>query len=308
MSIAEKGGSMEQNKRTQAARKTPPKKKKRSKKSIWRRRMRIAVVCIPFVAVILLVGLFIGSVTLKIENYSVEGIKKYTAEQIWAASGLEKGKSLLLSNLGEAEDNILVKLPYISKVTIKRKLPDTIAITVTQSKAELALQVGEEWVLVNSSGKVMEKLGKNEPPKEIMRLQLPTAKKCELGYEIEFDLKEDELSPIEVCENLLAQVEKSALKGKITMVDITDPEDVTMVYDGRIRLHIGMPTELSAKLNLAAGAVDHEDAIDPEQTGEMNLTVIQEAYFRPDSIEEEKGDKKEPQSEAATEQTTQKQN
>ena len=304
---------MEQNKRTQAARKAPPQKKKRSKKSTWRRRRRIAIVCIPFIAVILLIGFFIGSATLKIENYSVEGIKKYTADQVWAASGLEKGKSMFFSSLSEAEDNIIVKLPYISKVTIKRKLPGTIVITVTQSKAELALQVGEEWVLVNSSGKVMEKLGKNEPPKDVMRLQLPAAKKCELGYVIEFDLKEDELSPIEVCEDLLAQVEKTALKGKITMVDISNPEDVTMVYDGRIRLHIGMPTELSEKLNLAAGAVDHEDAIDPEQTGEMNLTVLQEAYFRPDSAEEEKKEeKKEPQSETATEeateQTTEKQN
>ncbi len=297
---------MEQNKRTQTARKAPPQKKKMSKKSKWRRRKRIAIVCLPFVALILLVVLFIGTIaSAEIENYTVSGTKKYTAEQVWAASGLEKGKSMFFSSLGEAEENITVKLPYIESAKIKRKIPDTITITVVQSKAELALQMGNEWLLVNSSGKVMENLGTKQPEAKVMQLKLPKAKKYELGQVIEFELKEDELSPIDVCKDLLSQVEKTELKGKITSVDITDPEDVTLVYDGRIRLHIGMPTDLSSKLGLAAGAVKHEDAINPKQTGEINLTVLQEAYFRPDK--KDKTEQKDAEK-SETEQTTDKSN
>ena len=282
---------MEQNKRTQTARKTPPQKKKMSKKSKWRRRKRIAIVCLPFVAVILLAVLAVGTVaSAKIDNYSVSGTKKYTAEQVWTASGLEKGKSMFFSSLSEAEKNITTKLPYIESVTIKRKLPGTMTITVVQSKAELALQINNEWLIVNSSGKVIDNLGAKQPEAKVMQIKLPKAKKYELGQVIEFDLKEDELSPIDVCKDLLAQVEKTELKGKITAVDITDPEDVTLVYDGRIRLHIGMPTDLASKLGLAAGAVKHEDEINPTQTGEINLTVLQEAYFRPDREKESKKD------------------
>lgn len=289
---------MEQ-KKNQTAKKAPQ-KKKMSSKSKWKRRGRIAVVCMPVVVVAVLLGLLLGAtVFFKVESYSVSGTKKYTAEQVWQASGLKTGKSMFASDLDEAEENITVRLPYIESVSIKRKLPHTLTFTAVESKVSLAVQVNGEWMLLNSSGKVLEKLGENEPPENVMRLKIPETAKCELGHVLEFETKEDEPSPTEICKNLMKAIDETALKGKITMIDVSNPEDVTVVYDSRIRLHIGAPTDLATKLGLAAGAVSNEDKINPEQTGELNLTVLQEAYFRPDNSKKENEQKQQKETEPA---------
>ena len=59
--------------------------------------------------------------------------------------------------------------------------------------------------------------------------------------------------------------------------------DVWLVYQDRIRMHLGTPAELESRLSFAVNVIDRENAISPVQKGEIDLTILKAAYFRPDT-------------------------
>lgn len=97
-------------------------------------------------------------VFFRVQTVTVTGNARYTAEEITGVSGIRTGDYLILLDRGEIAHNLRSGLPYIESVGIRRVLPDSVLITVEESKAAAALQIGESWWLINRSGKLLESL------------------------------------------------------------------------------------------------------------------------------------------------------
>ena len=95
-------------------------------------------------------------VFFKVNQFEVEGNQRYSTEEIAKASGVSKGDNLFLVNKTETARKLLDELAYVRSVNIKRKLPDTLVITVAETNAAAAIQSGKEWWLVNEEGKVLD--------------------------------------------------------------------------------------------------------------------------------------------------------
>ena len=270
---------------------------KTEKKTDWKRIGRIAVVCLPVVAVVLILAIILSTTVLfRVKNFEITGNKRYTTTQIIEATGLKEGKNMFVSNIGKAEDELLVKLPYIEEATIKRKLPNSMTVTVKESKEVYALNAGSEWYIVNADGKIIEILGQQQPEKGIAQVYTTAIYAPKVGEKINYNNpdetkaekedKKDEATaaptPFEEFQKLLAVVNKTSLKGKIDLYNFIDNNNVRLRYDSRIKLDVGEPVELEKKLTLAAGALENEDKIDPEQKGTMDLTVLQQIHFYPE--------------------------
>ena len=115
-------------------------------------------------SVLLICGAIIAAMTLffRVDNIVVSGQKRYTAEEIQAACGVELGSNMYLLNKYDLRQNIWNQLPYIEDIRINRKLPDTLLIEVRESGRPFALvQDGSAW-LVSGSGKIVEQLPEEE--------------------------------------------------------------------------------------------------------------------------------------------------
>ena len=71
-------------------------------------------------------------VFFKVNQFEVEGNQRYSTEEIAKASGVSKGDNLFLVNKTETARKLLDELAYVRSVNIKRKLPDTLVITVAR--------------------------------------------------------------------------------------------------------------------------------------------------------------------------------
>lgn len=271
---------------------------KTQKKTDWKRIGRIAVVCLPVVAVVLIVAVILSTTVLfRVKSFEITGNKRYTTTQIVEASGIKEGKNMFVSNIGKAEGNIIVKLPYIEDAQIKRKLPNSITVTVKESTEVYALNAANEWYIVNADGKIIEILGTQEPEKGIAQVYTGAIYAPKVGEKVNYndpdateakdenknEEQKNTATPFEEFQKVLAQVNKTSLKGKIDIYNFIDINNVKLRYDSRIRLDVGEPVELEKKLTLAAGALENEDKIDPEQKGTMDLTVLQQIHFYPES-------------------------
>jgi len=96
-------------------------------------------------------------VFFRVDAILVEGNSRYTREEIIEASGIQQGDNLFQLNKFRIDQDLRSRLPYISELTIERKYPDTILITVKESTAIAALNYGGEWWLINDSCKLLER-------------------------------------------------------------------------------------------------------------------------------------------------------
>ena len=109
-------------------------------------------------SVLLICSAIIVAMTLffRVGDIVVTGQKRYTAEEIQAASGVELGSNMYLLNKYDVVRAITGELPYIEDIRVNRKLPDTLLIEVRESGRPFALvQDGSAW-LISANGKIVE--------------------------------------------------------------------------------------------------------------------------------------------------------
>lgn len=82
---------------------------------------------------------------------------RYSAEDLMEASGISIGDNLALLNKNRTAANILQRLPYVSHISIQKKLPGTLILNITQSEAAAAIQSEEgNWWLIDDNCRLLE--------------------------------------------------------------------------------------------------------------------------------------------------------
>lgn len=264
---------------------TPEERQRLAQKNKKKRKRRLLLVIITAVLIIsaLIIGLMYGFFAIfKVIDYTVEGAHIYSEEEVFTISELAIGKNLFFSDIKSAEKRIQTNLPYIGLAVISRKMPGTIRFVLTETEPACALAQGNDFVLLDKDGKVLERTAQM-PDDKLPRLACPPPKTVQTGYIIEIDTQEGALaSPLEIYKDLLAAIDSSNLQG-ITLIDITDTTDVWLTYQDRIKMHLGTPKLLEKRLIFAAELLKSEDAQYPGQKAVLDLTILKTAVIKPET-------------------------
>lgn len=119
-------------------------------------RNRLIIQLVSIVAVVLALVLCL-SIFFRVKTITVSGADAYSAWAIREASGLEEGDYLLTFSKARACAKIKAELPYVDKVRIGIKLPDTVNIVIEEIDVVYAVQdVDGVWWLMTSEGRIME--------------------------------------------------------------------------------------------------------------------------------------------------------
>ena len=207
------------------------------------------------------------TVLFKISTIEVTGTSRYSVEDIIKESGISEGNNLFLINKDYAVQNIKEKLPYIGEVTISRKLPGTVSISVSDATIAGAVSYNGGYLIIDSNGKAVEQL--TEYPTDYP----------EIGTEITYTENDQKIAFTE----LLNAIEQSGLD-KITKIDISDTYSIKAVYDGRVTMNFGIATDLTYKARFAKSIFD-SGKIQPTEKGTLDLSVVTDnnkVYFSPD--------------------------
>ena len=106
---------------------------------------------------IIFAAILAGSVAFfRVNQVTVVGNSRYTAEEVAEASGVQIGDNLCLINKPKTAQSILRRLPYVEKVSPVRRLPDTLELRITETSAVAAVQAEESWWLLDAGGKLLE--------------------------------------------------------------------------------------------------------------------------------------------------------
>lgn len=258
---------------------TPEERAIRVKNLKRKRRFRLAIVATAFILLLcLIVSPIIVFAVFRVKTFKVEGASPYTSEQIISASGIQQGKSLIFADLDEAAASIEKTLPYTDNVKLTKKLPNGIIIRLEETSAGFAVEMsGGMYALTNSELKVLELSGEVPEGTAVITGAVPV--KAEAGSIISFSAEEEDKT-LSLIKQITRSVAENGMED-INLIDVSEKNNIYLIYQGRIVMQLGDSSDLASKLSLGQRVISQENTIDPAQFGTVNLTVAKKAYFNP---------------------------
>ena len=125
-----------------------PRKRKKRKKKNWLLRILIVII----IGIILYFSL--SSALFDVDKIVVKNNSYYTSEQIIQLSGAKVGVNLFKAETGEMKERLL-KDSYMKNVSVRRKIPSTITITVEERKEATVIPYGDKYIILDENGLVL---------------------------------------------------------------------------------------------------------------------------------------------------------
>ena len=208
--------------------------------------------------------------------------KNYQPEQIIEAAGIEVGDNMVATNWDRVKEKVEQKLPYVLSLEIQKTVSGKVTFSVTDDTAALVFKTSKGYALADANCKVLE-IVKDKPKNNGLTL-LTVKNKINANPGETISFADD-------GESILYDTIRTAIKnsdiGSITGIDISDPENIYLEYQNRYRLYLGSSEELEYKLREAKKIIAEEDENDPNQIGEINLSILKKVYVEKlDTLEE----------------------
>lgn len=194
-----------------------------------RRRGRFGILYKLLSFLLIFSALLAGSVIFfRVNEITVVGNSRYTAEQIIAASKVELGDNLFLINKPQTARAITKALPYVEKVSPVKALPDRLELYVTESVAVAYWQDGEGYWLVNSAAKVVERTEEPSKIEGLPRMMGLTTVHPVLGTQLTAELEEQ--LRLDGVRELLSALDARGMAGEVT--EFLDMSNSNVIYFG----------------------------------------------------------------------------
>lgn len=220
-----------------------------------RRRIAIAAAVVAVIVVLAVAGWAVLWFTplLTVKEIRVDGAAQTQASDIAAATGVHEGDKLMQVDT-EAAAMGVVKLPWVSKVTVDRCLPDAIQVVVSEHVPLLFFRDRDGAHLIDGSGRVFHTVP--EPPPGVLEV---TA------------LPQDEPARDKSISSVLTLVRSMPQQvGEATVaIEAPGPNQVTLLLRDDKSIFLGSPDNAHDKGRAAAAVLGREErhwnVSDPQQ-------------------------------------------
>ncbi len=254
----------------------------------------------PFLSIVLAAVAIVTALTLffKVEHYEVTGNVRYSTEEVVAASEVPVGANLILLNKYQVAQRIYTRLPYITQVMVNTRMPNGLELSVTETQAVAAVQGGGSWWLLSSGGKLLEAVDESTAAGYV-RLVGQEAVEPSLGGILVLD-ESCPLKP-ERLKSLLEELEIQECLDKTGLVDVSDPRQLVLKYDGRFDVVMYYDADFALKVECLKLAVK---SLEPNERGILRMTrADNQVNFIDTSGEDAAGSTAAPEGAAAPEDT-----
>ncbi|MBR6593649.1 MAG: FtsQ-type POTRA domain-containing protein [Clostridia bacterium] len=244
-----------------------------------RRRRRVfyislfTALCIIFTAVCFIVF-------FKIKTVEVEGVSRYSAEEIISAFGVEQGKNLYAFDKDEKEAALMSELPYINSVTIERVLPSTVIIHVEEKEPCMYVELSGEQYLLTDDMHILEYTADPIKLYGLLKLDMEpeTVSRCIVGEKLFFTDRRTG----DVISEAYREIERAELVNRVTYIDANNRFGIYIGLDNSYEAYMGDINEFDTKLAFLKGITDKLSTLDGgRDKGRIDVSEINKGIFTP---------------------------
>ena len=254
-----------------------------------RKRSRLGPLFQFLCGIAVVVALTMGAtVFFQVESIEISGNQRYTQEEVIQATGIQIGDNLFHLNKYAIYDQVEQNLPYIETIQIRRGLPSTIRVTITEwdavaeimpnknpeqltwendSEQEEPLEAAKESWLISVGGKLLEQVEESGSVVEVTGITLMAP---EAGMQMTVHQQEQIQEGALLA--LLAELETQAMLSGVERIELRSTV-IEMDYLGRYHVKIPLDCDFEYKLQALRAAVsEREKALGTNITGSFDLT------------------------------------
>jgi cell division protein FtsQ len=224
------------------------------------------MVAIAVTSVLLVIFLF-----FKVSVIKVVGSTIYSDEEIIDNSGISIGSNMLFINGNNVSNSLYNNLPYVESSEIIKRWPATIEIDVHDASPKYSVEKDGKYVYVSEGKKILE----NSDTALSGSIVVTGAKTGEANLLISFE----DVTTGNAFNDIADTISSKKITG-LTKIDLTNAYDIKIIYDNRITLLMGGPTDLAYKLNFGVHII--EGSMTDTDAGTLNLSLARKdnkAYF-----------------------------
>lgn len=268
--------------------KMPPVRKRKSKA---RKRL------FSFIKFIFVVGLFSATIVygamspyFNITGIAAEPTEHYDENALVAASGIKKGTNGFINlftrpgkfyflRMGNAEDSIIEKLPYVKSAKVRYHLPSKVSINAVEREAAIVLLVSDKTLLIDKDDYLLE-INPKSYDKSLPVIKGISCDKLVPGKQLVFD-KELLLSALDIFDTIKKTDEEyeDKLLPSVDYIDIGDKFNILISLDSRIIVNIGEAEDLNYKINTTHTI--YNENINENDKGKLDFSVNGNPVFTP---------------------------
>ena len=242
-----------------------------------RRRGVLKMLIKPLLAVLIIFCLLLGlSVFFQVSEVRVTGNTYYTDEQIIRASGINEGDNLVFLSFGAVTLRMMNQLPYVDEITVTRRAPATVVISVVESSPTAVIAYGDDWYVLGKNCRV---LGRTDDAGAATLIEVAGLSPVKPSVGAQLTAEKGESSKLEYLSDLLGQLTRLDMDRQVTRVDLSSLANVSFDYMGRFKVLLGKHQRLEYKLELLATVVESKNA---GERGTIDLSNDGVAHFIPE--------------------------
>lgn len=265
--------------------KPKPKKQEQSarEKTLKERRARgralIVFYISAFSAVVIGAVLLCIFVFFKVGEVRLTGGGSYREEDILRICAIREGDNLVLLSTKEREAALEYRFPYIERAEIKKHIPSTVEIEITEAVPYFSVKSDAGYLYVSRAGKILEAAQEPYPGSAVVLGCTPD------NTAISTTITFTEETAGEVFGEINRQLEANDVSD-ITSIDMSNQYDITMTYDDRIVFNFGNTNRMKNKMEFGLRMLSQmlsDGGITAETRGEIDLTLVPDknkAFFR----------------------------
>ncbi len=246
--------------RKEQTRESSPKKRKRRKRRKGRFGFLYKFLCMILICAAIVAGCI---VFFKANTIEVEGAERYSTEEIIEASGVTVGDNLFLINKFSVINRLLQRLPYLDEVVIRRKLPETLVITVTECVPVAAIPWENEYWIIDQNGKLLEKKGDAESYPILTGLSILSPVQGSI-----ITLEKDDPRN-EYYKELFSALGENNLRSHLKEIDLSNETVTELQYEDRFVIRLDANCDYTYKI---AFLVKVLESLQSNETGTIDFT------------------------------------
>lgn len=206
-----------------------------------------------------------ATVFFRVQTIAVSGAQRYTDQQVIEASGAVLGSNLFALNKFDMAAQIRRQLPYVEGVNIRRGLPDTLHIAVTETIAAAVVDSADGRWLISRSGKMLEQAGADANAMVITGLN---AVQPEAGAMMR--VQESDSTRQDSMLAVLQSLHSCGLLGEVTSMDLRSPAYVMLQLGERFTVKLPASGDFDYLLGAMNATIEK---LEPYERGVLDLTA-----------------------------------
>ena len=232
----------------------------------------------PILILLILFCLMLGvSFFFQVSEVRVTGNTFYTDEQIIEASGIHEGDNLVFLSFGPVTLRLMNQLPYVDEVTVTRRAPATVVISVVESSPTAVIRSNDQWYVLGRNCRV---LGRTDDAGAATLIEIKglTPLKPSVGSKLATEKSEE--SKLEYLTDLLGKLARLGMDEQVATIDLSAISNVSFEYMGRFKVLLGQRQRLEYKLELLETVVGTKTG---GERGTIDLSSDGVAHFIPEN-------------------------